>query len=309
LIVLRRIVIQLLIASWAQGWLACADCPATDDEPQPASRVGRQGRRGPRRSPADQRVPLLPSSGPLAQRVLHDQGRSLLLAGKPREAVAVLQRAIEAHPRGSLLARCYLGLGTALAQQGEVARAVEAYRQLVHLRPEDAEARRALALGLEQAGDRQAAGKELRRALALDGDLLVAYQDLAALLLEQGEAAGAQEVYQRYEARRKRLLEIVAGGGSGDEGLRAVQRLAEAPDERTARWLVDRLEQAPRQLQLAMIAALGRQRLPLAEEALRRLLESSTDVEQRRAIRLSLERIASRRAPPPAAGADAGTKR
>lgn len=236
-------------------------------------------------------TPELPERGPLAQKVLYAQAKTLLNAGRSAEAEQLFRRALAAQSRGLEAANCHLGIAAALADQGRHAEAVTAYRDVVRLRPGDAEARRALAVGLEEAGDLEGAQEALKQALVLDADQLSGYQDLAALQLRGGDEASAKETYERYERRRVALLAVATKAGATDARLAALEALADARDEQTARALAGALGEPDRTLRLAIVAALGRQGLGVGAEALRGLLARTEAADERRTIELSLEAI------------------
>ncbi len=137
--------------------LLAAGCPRATERPKPDA-----SKRAPAKKPPP---PDIPEHGPLAQRILYEQAKSLLRAGKPERAVEIFRRAIAAEEKGDGLANCYLGLGSALAELGRKQEAVEAYRKVTELRAADPEAHRALAMGLEEAGKLEEAKRSLERSL------------------------------------------------------------------------------------------------------------------------------------------------
>jgi tetratricopeptide (TPR) repeat protein len=243
--------------------------------------------------------PDLPEQGPLGQKILYEEAKSLLRAGKAALAVKVFERAAAADPKGELAASCYLGLGSALQEIGQKEKALEAYRRVVELRPEDPEAHRALAIGLEEAGRRTDAIAALEKALALDGDQLSAYQDLANLRLSGREIAEAKKVYLRYEERRTALIKTL--GLSRDEQARAhaAAALGDARDEATTLALGLALGDKSREVRLAVIRSLGQQGLAAGAGPLRELLARTTELEEKRAIEVSLKAIEAAPQPSP----------
>jgi Flp pilus assembly protein TadD len=269
--------------------LLAVGCP--DKKEQPAKKSETAGKK-----PAP---PTVPESGPLAQKIHYEQAKSLLRAGKPREAVKVFRRAVEADENGKLVANCYLGMGSAFGDLGKHAKAVEAFEKVVELQPSNPEAYRALAIGLEDDGRLPEARRALEQALALDGDQLSAYQDLAALYLKARDMEGAKKTYLRYELTRTRLIRSL--GLAKDEKRRehAAHALADARDEATAKALGLALTDKSRRVRLAVIRALGQQRLSEGVGPLKALLERTKDPEERRLIQLSLQAIASAPQPKP----------
>lgn len=268
--------------------LLATGCPRKAAQPRPDA-----GRPAAKKPPPD-----IPEHGPLAQRILYEQGKSLLRAGKPERAAEVFRRAIAADGKSEGLANCYLGLGSALAEAGRKAEAIEAYRKVTDLRPTDPEAHRALAMGLEEGGKLADAARSLERALELDPDQLSAYQDLAGILLRAKDVEAAKKIYLRYELKRTELIKTL--GLAKDEAARedAARALGEARDEATARALGLALGDRSKRVRLAVIRALGQQGLAGGAGPLKELATRSTDADEKRAIEASLKAIAS--APQPA---------
>jgi Flp pilus assembly protein TadD len=251
------------------------------------------------RADASKGPPTLPEKGALAQKMLYEQGKSLLRAGRYQQAVKTFRRAIAADPKGKGAANCYLGLGSALGELRRFAEAVEAYHRVVALRPDDPEAYRALAIGQEDARRLREAQQSLEQALALDGDQLSAYQDLARLYLERKEMESAKKVYLRYELRRTALIKALGLSKSEDRRVEAALALGEARDEATAKALGLALTDRSHRVRMAVIRALGRQGLSQGEGPLRRLQKSTKDPHERRAIQISLKAIAETPQPEP----------
>jgi Flp pilus assembly protein TadD len=271
--------------------LLCGGCPEKDRD-----RPNLPGKTAARKKPAP---PTVPESGPLAQKIHYEQAKSLLRAAKPREAVKVFRRAVEADENGELVANCYLGIGSALGDLGRHDKAVEAFEKVVELKPSDPEAYRALAIGLEDAGRLPEARRALEQALALDPDQLSAYQDLAGLYLKAKELEGAKKAYLRYELTRTRLIRSLGLAKDEKRRERAAHALADARDEATAKALGLALTDKSRRVRLAVIRALGQQRLSEGAGPLKALLERTKDPEERRLIQLSLQAIASAPQPGP----------
>jgi tetratricopeptide (TPR) repeat protein len=286
-----------MMIGWALvGLVALAACPArrrSGDARPPAPGSGRP-------QPQPQRPPDVPESGPLAQKILYEQAKGLLRAGKASEAAELFRRSIEARPRGDLLASCYLGLGSALGDLGRHQEAVAAFRKVTEIRPSDPEGFRALAVGLEEAGELAEARRSLEQSLALDPDQPSAYQDLASLHVRQKDVEGAKRVYLRYELTRTRLI-LTLGRSQDDEArVGAAGALGDARDEATAKALGLALTDRSRRVRLAVIRALGQQGLASGAGPLRELAARSSDAEEKRAIEVSLSAISSAAQPPPA---------
>jgi Flp pilus assembly protein TadD len=280
------------------GWLAlaCTACPRSSTTA--ASR--RQDAGGARAAKKKPPPPDVPERGPLAQRILYEQAKSLLRAGKPSQAAAMFRRALDADERGDGAANCWLGLGSALSELGRHAEAVQAYRMVTELRKDDPEAHRALAMGLEDAGQLDEAKRSLERSLELDPDQPSAYQDLAGLHLRGKDAEAAKQVYLRYELKRTELVKLLGLSKDEAERARAARVLGDARDEATARALGLALSDRSRAVRLAVIRALGQQALAAGAGPLKELASRSADAEEKRAIALALQAIAAAPQPAPA---------
>jgi len=249
-------------------------------------------------TPQAKRPPEVPESGPLAQKILYEQAKGLLRSGKPSEAAALFRRSIEARPRGDLLASCYLGLGSALGDLGRHQEAIAAFRKVTEIRPSDPEGFRALAVGLEEAGEIAEARRSLEQSLALDPDQPSAYQDLASLHLRQKDVEGAKRVYLRYELTRTRLILTLGRHQDEEARVAAASALGDARDEATVKALGLALTDRSRRVRLAVIRALGQQGLASGAGPLRELATRSSDAEEKRAIEVSLGAITSAAQPP-----------
>ena len=242
---------------------------------------------------AKKKAPMAPNTGPLAQKILYEQGKSLLRAGRPIRAEKAFRRAIAAHHKGPQLANSWLGLGSVLGEQGRHKEAVKAYEKVVELQPTEPEAYRALAIGHEDTGDLKKARQALEQALALDGDQLSAYQDLATLCLKQKDIEAAKKIYLRYELRRTALIRVLGLVKDVDRRVNAALALGDARDEATVKALGLALTDSSRAVRLAVIRALGRQGLSAGAGPLKALLAKTADGEVKREIQISLKAIAA----------------
>jgi Flp pilus assembly protein TadD len=284
--------------------LAVAGCPGKREQPSQASSPPPQ--RGAQPGPSSRPVSPSAESGPLAQKILYERAKSLLRAGDAGQAAELFRRSIQASPRGELLGSCYLGLGSALSDLGRAAEAVAAYRKVTELRPQDPEAYRALAVGLDESGKLVESRQALEQSLKLDQDQLSAYHDLAALYLREKNVEGAKQSYLRYELGRTRLILTLAR--DQDEGARvaAAEALGEARDEATAKALGLALTDRSRQVRLAVVRALGQLGLAAGAGPLRELQARSKDAEEKQLTEESLKAIAMAKQPA-AASLPAGT--
>lgn len=284
-----RVILLKMLLTVALLALALAGCKSSD-KGAGGAKAGATKKAG---------TPDLPDRGPLAQKVLYEQAKSLLRAGKPTQAVAVFKRAIAADSRGKLVANCYLGLGSALGDLRRHAEAVKAYEKVTDLRPQDPQAYRALAIGQEDAGQLKLARQSLEQSLMLDPEQLSAYQDLAGLLLKAKDIEAAKRVYLSYELRRTALIKALGLAKSVDRRISAALALGEARDEATTKALGLALTDRAPKVRLAVIEALGRQGLATGTGPLRAQLARSADANEKRAILLALKAIAA--APQPGA--------
>lgn len=95
-----------------------------------------------------------------------------LRAGAPETAVETLERALESTPD---YARLFAALGSARSSAGDLAGAVEAWRQAFHLDPADAtSAANAVEAALQLSGDEGVAGRRLETAVELAGRIATA---------------------------------------------------------------------------------------------------------------------------------------
>jgi Flp pilus assembly protein TadD len=101
--------------------------------------------------------------------------------GRADEPVRVVQEALQSDPQNEVL---HLRLGQILVMANRAAEALEHVRQAIALRPEFLAARRALALALEQSGDRTGAAAQWEEILQAYPGLEEGYLQLARVLDE-----------------------------------------------------------------------------------------------------------------------------
>lgn len=268
--------------------LALSGCPSKKKSPGKGQSAAKK-----------KQAPDVPGSGPLAQKILYEQAKSLLRAGRMIQAEKTFRRAIATHNSGPHLVNCYLGLGSVLGEQGKHRESVKAYERVVELRPNNPDAYRALAIGQEDAGLLKKARQSLEQSLALDADQLSAYQDLAGLCLKQKDIEAAKKVYLRYELRRTALIQTLGLVKDVDRRASAARALGDARDEATVKALGLGLTDSSRAVRLAVIRSLGRQGLSAGAGPLKALLARTADAEVRREIQLSLNAIAAALQPAP----------
>src|SRR5438309_11221166 len=104
------------------------------------------------------------------------------------------EQAGEAAPAAAM--SVLLDRGNHLMDQGELAKAIDAYRELIALAPQFGPGYRNLALALEQAGELAEALSACRHAVELQPDDLEAYLVMASLLLKLERTDQAVSMYQ-----------------------------------------------------------------------------------------------------------------
>jgi tetratricopeptide (TPR) repeat protein len=150
--------------------------------------------------------------------------------------------------------------------------AVEHYRRAVAADPEDAEARRTLALALRATGDLDGALAELEQAARLDPESHVVAFDLGNLQLARGAHQAAADAFTRSLALRAdsvparfNLANAQLLLGRAEDALANLERVLELdPDHQRARYQaamaksrLDRAEEAMRDLEAMLVATPG----------------------------------------------------
>lgn len=213
------------------------------------------------------------------------EARERLAAGRPREALAAAQRALQAAPRdpdalyllGAAHYRCgelasaearlkqaiaadgatagfHATLGNVLQDRGALDEAIKAYRRALRLHPGLAEAHNDLGTAYFARGDSARALESYRRAAALRPANAVAWANLGAVYRKLGLAGEARKAMQQELFQRMKSLVFRAGKTPAEEELdRGNPRLAarligEQPAGARERAL---LEQAERSLVLS----------------------------------------------------------
>ncbi len=120
-------------------------------------------------------------------------GGDLVRAGRPAEAILLLEKAATANPDD---APTQFNLGVALARAGESQQALERFAAAVRLRPDYAEARSSLALALQESGDAPRALEQFREAARLSPTDPKAQFNLANALVQGGNARDASAYYE-----------------------------------------------------------------------------------------------------------------
>jgi tetratricopeptide (TPR) repeat protein len=224
-------------------------------------------------------------------RALYDRAKVELDAKAIGSAVADFTKATTMTTDPELRANAWLGLGAAYGELDDHEHAIAAYEQVTVLRPDDPDAWRVLAEGLDAAGrhDRQAAA--LEHVVALDPDDLSAYLDLAGLDAAVGKMDASKDVYLRYETRRREAVVQLGKSPKPEDRAAAAEALGGARDAGTARALVFALTDKDVGVRVACAQALGRIGVDIDPEvrpALHALMNKETDVKVRNAVDAAL---------------------
>ncbi len=189
-----------------------------------------------------------PEAERLPASTLYLLGAALGAVGEHADAIRLLRRAQQLHPRdfwlnfqlaseltnqpvpqpdeavrfysaalalGRHTAGVYLGLGNALGQKRADDEATAAYREAIRLQPDFAIAHRALADVLRRTHHEDEARAELREAVRLKPDYYEAYNNLGVVLSDRGELEEATKAYRR-------AIELNADYGSPHHNLAVI---------------------------------------------------------------------------------------
>lgn len=126
---------------------------------------------------------------------LHFLGVLAMSAGKTKNAIDLIKRAIAAKPD---YVEAHSNLGNALQQQGKIDRAITSYRKAIEIDPGYAVAHMNLGATLLQRGDAAGAVDSLERAIAVEPDYAAAHRNLGGALKEIGQPARAAAAYEKY---------------------------------------------------------------------------------------------------------------
>src|SRR5262249_18146589 len=121
-------------------------------------------------------------------------GYVLMLQTEPKQAITVLQKAVELDPKRQLTVA---HLAEALAQSGELGAAVSTFRRAAKLGPLDAATRIAYAHALSAMGSNDEAISELQTAIKLEPGNASSYDDLGAVFAQQQKYKEAEEQFKK----------------------------------------------------------------------------------------------------------------
>lgn len=214
------------------------------------------------------------------------------------ELAGNLQRVANESEDAHLRANASLLLGAMAEANQDQRAAISYYRQAAELIPDDADTHIVLALALARAERWDEAIEEQAKVVQAIPDDLVGWLVLGELLVKGGDLEEASKVYGAYELRRAGLLDglTLKQGGEyvKDEEERAAcaHALSPAVDIGTARGLMYALDSDPSpRVRMAVVEAMGEQRLVGYQKILKDKLGSEPDAEVKQAIEWALGEI------------------
>jgi arylsulfatase A-like enzyme/Tfp pilus assembly protein PilF len=123
-----------------------------------------------------------------------EEGRQLLQRQRGEEARRVLEEIVAADPRNAVFRA---SLAHAWRQEGNLARAIDLYREAIAETPDDPEAWYNLATAFQEGGDQARAAEAIRAALARDERRPEAHNVLGIALTSAGKFDDAQREFER----------------------------------------------------------------------------------------------------------------
>jgi tetratricopeptide (TPR) repeat protein len=140
-------------------------------------------------------------SGPIEPVGLFQRARELIDEGEPGEAIPLLEKAVKADMN---FAKAVLTLGKAYASIGDYHKARRAFRHLVKLESNDAEAHVLYAASAVQCDRMDEARDALAKAIKIDPEFTPAYRYAAQLYERLGDEEKARKFRARYQALKLR---------------------------------------------------------------------------------------------------------
>ena len=131
---------------------------------------------------------------PKSGETYHNFGNALAKQGKLSEAVNAYEESIKLKPN---LTESYINLGIILKNQGKLSNALEAYQKAITLQPSFPEIYVNMGIVLHAQGEFTLAIKAYRKAVLLKPDYPAVYYNMAASLTEQRCISEAVEAYKR----------------------------------------------------------------------------------------------------------------
>jgi tetratricopeptide (TPR) repeat protein len=198
----------------------------------------------------------LPWPDPLAEEVqalvvghleVVTRAASLLQQDRLREAIPLLQRAVEDYPESSW---ARILLGRAWLRGGNLAAAGAVFQEAVRRAPEAVEAQFYLGVVLSEQKQWEAAIPYFREAARLKPDHALAWYNLGFCRKQQGDRSGAREAFRtaiackpQFAEARVNLGELLAQEGQIDAALEQLrQAIRLAPDDPRARRLLESVQ-------------------------------------------------------------------
>jgi tetratricopeptide (TPR) repeat protein len=120
-------------------------------------------------------------------------GVDQLHLGRTKEAIAYFEETLRIKPDHT---KAHNGLGTALAQTGQLAAAIAQFQEAVRLDPDNLEARANLASALAQSGDTAGAIEQNAELLRAQPDSAEAHYNLGSALAQTGRVPEAMQQFQ-----------------------------------------------------------------------------------------------------------------
>ena len=121
-------------------------------------------------------------------------GISAAQIGDLDQAVLAFKRVLAIKPD---YAEAYNNMGNALKQQGKLEEAIEAYNKALAIKPDYAEAYHNMGIVLKEQGEREEAIEAYSKALTIKPDYAEAYNHMGIVLKEQGKLEEAIEAYNK----------------------------------------------------------------------------------------------------------------
>lgn len=215
------------------------------------------------------------------------------------ELGAGLREVADAAKDTPMRANASLLLGTLYEQSGDLRTAISFYRQASTLLPDEAGPAGVLALALAADGQFAAALTEQKKVVADDADDLGAWLLVGELAVKANEPETATDAYAGYEMRRKGLIDgLTLKAPDGPFTLPADQRagcaraLIPARDNGTALALLYSLKiETDPTVRLAVVEAMGSQRLAGYKKPLEEALKTEANQEVKEAVGWALAEI------------------
>jgi tetratricopeptide (TPR) repeat protein len=158
-------------------------------------------------------------------------GLALLQSGKPDEAVAHYQKALEINPN---YAEAHNNIGVVLCQKGQVDEAMVQFQKALEIKPDYAEAHINLGNALFQKGRVDEAVAQFQKALEINPNNAEAHYNLGVALIQRGQVDEAIAEYQKaleinpnYVEAHYNLGVVLCQKGRVDEAMAQFQKALE----------------------------------------------------------------------------------